>query len=212
MKQPCLDCGTPTNGTRCQLHAATHNTQINTRATNKRRAQGPRTYNSRGYRHASAAVRATATQCWICGEGPRHDDPWQADHVIPVKNAGGTGPLAPAHRSCNIGRANRLRAGKPDPALTRNTTGTISTRGTRATRQNNRNTKASTRTPPPTSQQPADPHPTNQHKTPRAPRPPHADPNQPNRPATAPTTQEDGGHTPTPTVSQANKQPRDPAP
>lgn len=64
-------------------------------------------------------MRATAKACWICGDGKRDNDPWQADHVIPVQNGGGEGPLLAAHRSCNIARANQLRAGKPDHALER---------------------------------------------------------------------------------------------
>lgn len=54
-------------------------------------------------------MRATTHVCWICGEGWKADDPWQADHV----DAGNPfSQLLGAHRSCNIGRANRARAKK----------------------------------------------------------------------------------------------------
>jgi hypothetical protein len=39
--------------------------------------------------------------CWLCGDGPRSNDPWAADHVYPGDLAS---PLAPAHRSCNGAR------------------------------------------------------------------------------------------------------------
>jgi 5-methylcytosine-specific restriction endonuclease McrA len=146
MKQPCIDCGRPSDATRCPTHAAEHATRTNARQTTLRRSRGRRTYNSRGYRDASAAVRATATRCWICGEGPRRDDPWQADHVIPVKDAGGTGPLAAAHRSCNVGRSNRLRAGKADPALTPNGRRLSNLAGGSATTESNPNANERTST------------------------------------------------------------------
>ena len=73
-----------------------------------------------GYAARARAVRETATRCWICGEGARPDDPWQADHVLPAADYGGVGPLAPAHRSCNIRRGILRRANNPtDPALDR---------------------------------------------------------------------------------------------
>ena len=112
MKQPCLDCGTPSDRSRCNICAGMHNAKT----SRARPASKGRPYNSAAYRHAAAFVRANAQTCHICGHGPRRDDPWQADHLIPVVGGGGTGPLAPAHRSCNISRANKLRAGLPDIA------------------------------------------------------------------------------------------------
>ena len=59
-------------------------------------------------------MRATATRCHICGDGYRAWDPWQADHLIQGTEAGGggDGPLAAAHRSCNIRRSNQGRKGR----------------------------------------------------------------------------------------------------
>jgi len=55
------------------------------------------------YRKQALEVRANATTCWICDQGPKPDDPWTADHV----DAGQpTSPLLPAHRSCNSRRGN----------------------------------------------------------------------------------------------------------
>lgn len=50
------------------------------------------------YNRRAAAVRATATICSLCGEGPRPGDPWQADHTDALDP---NTPLRPAHRSCN---------------------------------------------------------------------------------------------------------------
>jgi len=67
-------------------------------------------------------VRENTTVCWICGEGAREGDPWQADHVVPrslvtdaptgvqegTPDANISGLLG-AHRSCNIKRAGEIR-------------------------------------------------------------------------------------------------------
>jgi hypothetical protein len=55
------------------------------------------------YRKRAALVRANASICWICGDGPRVDDPWTADHMRPGDSSS---PLAAAHRSCNSRRGN----------------------------------------------------------------------------------------------------------
>lgn len=115
VKRPCLDCGRPAQNSRCTDCGI---------AFDRRRAlqndRGGRPHYRGDYGRRARAVRATATVCWICGDGPRQHDPWQADHVLPAAQYGGEGPLAPAHRSCNVARANRLRAAQPhDPALAR---------------------------------------------------------------------------------------------
>ena len=53
------------------------------------------------YTQRAALVRATATHCYLCGEGARPDDPWTADHVFGPDDP----TLAPAHRSCNSARS-----------------------------------------------------------------------------------------------------------
>jgi hypothetical protein len=104
MMKPCLDCGTPANGNRCPDHAAQRQAVIQ-RGQNLRRAvQGGRSKYGGAYAKGGRAVRATASRCWLCDGGPDPTDPWQADHFIQGDRQTGGGPLAPAHRSCNIRR------------------------------------------------------------------------------------------------------------
>jgi hypothetical protein len=114
MLKPCLDCGTPADSTRCHRCGDTFNRTRNRQQTLRRQTNGARPYDTGTYRTVAKLVRATATRCHICGNGPRTNDPWQADHLTPVFQGGGAGPLAPAHRSCNISRANKLRANNPN--------------------------------------------------------------------------------------------------
>ena len=95
MRRPCIDCGRLTERTtRCANCESLRNIQRHRR----------RTHYQGDYRKRAAQVRANATHCWICGDGPRADDPWQADHLIPGAI---DSPLLPAHRSCNASRGNK---------------------------------------------------------------------------------------------------------
>ena len=103
MRQPCLDCGTPSSNTRCPTCTANYGAARQTNRGHKAHKYGA------GYRARAAHIRATATICHICGQGPKNNDPWQADHLIQGGGlgSGADGPLAAAHRSCNIARSNR---------------------------------------------------------------------------------------------------------
>lgn len=48
----------------------------------------------------------TAGRCWICGEGPKDSDPFEADHVVPREYGGPTTweNVEAAHRTCNLAR------------------------------------------------------------------------------------------------------------
>jgi hypothetical protein len=85
MRRPCLGCGDLIpSGSRCP-------------ACSVDRYSGD-------YAARAKVVREGATACWLCGEGSRRDDPWQADHMTSSPDS----PLMPAHRSCNA------RRGKPE--------------------------------------------------------------------------------------------------
>jgi 5-methylcytosine-specific restriction endonuclease McrA len=81
----CIVCGRPSPGSRCPEHAI------------PRRPRG---------RPSQAAIRAfvdNVTHCALCGEGPRADDPFVCDHIIPRAYGGSDAPSnwQGAHRSCN---------------------------------------------------------------------------------------------------------------
>jgi 5-methylcytosine-specific restriction endonuclease McrA len=75
----------------------------------------PRTPEARkrtgSYTRAAAQVRAGAIICHLCGEGPRPNDPWVADHLLPRMFGGSDdiSNLAPAHQLCNGRRGASLR-------------------------------------------------------------------------------------------------------
>lgn len=98
IRRPCIECRRlTTSTTRCDVCAG------------KREAirNASREHYKGDYPERSRLVRESATHCWICGEGPRPDDPWTADHVF-----GRHDPmLAAAHRSCNSARGARDQRG-----------------------------------------------------------------------------------------------------
>ena len=97
--KPCLDCGTLSYGSRCDLHQKNVDRLKDLRRANKK----SNLYNTQ-YRKRAAQVRQTAIICHICHDGARANDPWQADHLIPGDP---DSPLAAAHRSCNAKRGDR---------------------------------------------------------------------------------------------------------
>jgi hypothetical protein len=104
MMKPCIDCGTPSDGTRCPQHAEQRRAVIQ-RGQNQRRAiKGGRSKYGGAYQKGAGRVRAQATVCWLCNGTADPTDPWQADHLQQGGRAGTPSPLLPAHRSCNIRR------------------------------------------------------------------------------------------------------------
>jgi hypothetical protein len=86
---------------RCEQCTFKNNQQVE-----RQRPARNRDHYSGDYAKRAKAVRDVATICWLCGEGAKLDDPWQADHYFPGDPAS---PLLPAHRSCNVKRSNESR-------------------------------------------------------------------------------------------------------
>lgn len=100
--RPCLDCGRLTrNGSRCEAHQKVKDKEWDLTRAARKRATGQY---AGDYRKRAEIVRKYAEYCWLCGQGPRENDPFQADHVFPGDPSS---PLAAAHRSCNASRGNK---------------------------------------------------------------------------------------------------------
>ena len=100
--KPCLNCGRLSLNNYCDGCAKAREKQRDSdpiRVARKRELYGPR------YRRLAKEVKANATQCHICKEGYKANDPWEADHLDPT--LGDQSPLAPSHRSCNQARGNK---------------------------------------------------------------------------------------------------------
>jgi 5-methylcytosine-specific restriction endonuclease McrA len=101
--KPCADCGVLTSGgNRCDYHENLVKKLHDIKRAEVKKNSGQY---SGSYKARAAAVRANALVCWLCGEGARAQDPWEADHVIPAES-GSTAELRAAHRTCNRKRSN----------------------------------------------------------------------------------------------------------
>lgn len=96
-KGPCNEPGCPALATyrgRCKTHARAQEVR---RGTRQQRGLG------RDHEILRAQTLREEKHCWICGEGPRPNDPLEADHVTARAN-GGTNVRSnyrAAHASCN---------------------------------------------------------------------------------------------------------------
>ena len=88
----CLDCGTPSRGSRCGVHAA------------ERRAYKNAVYGDPSYRSARAAMLGRPCALRLPGCTGVADT---ADHVVPVSRGGAGGALRPACLHCNSARRDR---------------------------------------------------------------------------------------------------------
>ena len=88
----CLDCGTPSRGSRCGLH------------TTERRAYKNAVYGDPFYREARAAMLGLPCELRLPGCTGVADT---ADHVVPLSRGGPDGNLRPACLHCNSARRDR---------------------------------------------------------------------------------------------------------
>lgn len=101
--KPCLDCQSPTSGTRCGPCRKVWESQRQARFPQRR------AYESSDYRRLRARVLATRPACWLCGQAGADT----LDHVLPLSCGGTNDPanLRPAHKACNVRRSNGHRPG-----------------------------------------------------------------------------------------------------
>jgi hypothetical protein len=111
--KPCIECGRLSLGdTRCEEHRLERIRIREALRDNRQRSPKPyRAHYTGDYAKRARQVRQNARYCSLCGDGPRHNDPWTADHV---RAGDPTSPLMPAHRSCNSRRGNKPIEPKPD--------------------------------------------------------------------------------------------------
>ncbi len=88
----CLDCGTPSRGSRCGVHAA------------ERRAHKNAVYGEPSYRSVRAAMLGQPCALRLPGCTGVADT---ADHVVPLSRGGARGGLRPACLHCNSARRDR---------------------------------------------------------------------------------------------------------
>jgi hypothetical protein len=89
---PCIECGAPARGTRCQSH------------TRARSAYENGVYGDSSYRAARAAMLGQPCALRLPG---CTGTATTADHVVPVSRGGAGGALRPACLHCNSARRDR---------------------------------------------------------------------------------------------------------
>ena len=105
-RRPCIECGQlgEPGYSRCPQHQ----TQIEQKMADRRRQVKQNTQQYTGpYNRLAKIIRQTATICHLCGQGPKPNDPWEADHLNPGTPVTQLADLAPAHRTCNQNRSNK---------------------------------------------------------------------------------------------------------
>ena len=105
LPRPCLDCGVlTTNTSRCDSHQQARELQQALRQDPKRKEKKARLYNSH-YQGVAKAIRAIATNCYLCLEPFTLHNRVQVDHLYPSRFE--LSPLLPACERCNRRKGNR---------------------------------------------------------------------------------------------------------
>jgi 5-methylcytosine-specific restriction endonuclease McrA len=106
LRKRCLGCGRLTDGaSRCaSCHMAWQRRQ-------RRRSPSSRVTQRAEYRRVRQA--GPPWRCHLCGHLILSRGDLHLDHVQPVSRGGGVLNIAPAHRSCNLGKGASLSAGLP---------------------------------------------------------------------------------------------------
>jgi hypothetical protein len=84
-KRPCLDCGTPAEGTRCEQHRLA---KQRTRERGRNRPTKQQRGYTKEYDSAREVALATATRCRTCGGPFTPDNPATGGHMKAVRRGG----------------------------------------------------------------------------------------------------------------------------
>jgi 5-methylcytosine-specific restriction endonuclease McrA len=102
--KPCIECGTLSLDNRCPTHQQALNERQAIRRTIVKQTTGQYSGN---YQRLAKIIRQTTIICAICGDGARHNDPWQADHINPSTPVETLDQLQGVHASCNRTKSNK---------------------------------------------------------------------------------------------------------
>ena len=102
--RPCLDCGTPTRGTRCApCQARSDNKRYTARGTTAQRGLAG------AHARTSQRYKTLKLPCAICGEHGTTENPITAGHIVPRTRGGTSHPsnYQPECRRCNSSKQDR---------------------------------------------------------------------------------------------------------
>ena len=103
-KKPCLECGVLSYEHRCPTHLAAYRARSLNRYNSINRKEKKNNLYDANYQRQRKALRANATNCYLCGDPFTPNDKIEIDHVLPSMQS--ASPLAPTHRRCNSSKSN----------------------------------------------------------------------------------------------------------
>ena len=83
MKRPCMQCGTPTRGTRCPSCAATKAENIHAGVAARKASSTARGYDAAWRALRAAVLDRDGWQCWMCGCALNKSNA-TVDHLTPL--------------------------------------------------------------------------------------------------------------------------------